>query len=1266
MPNIKVLHTGDVHLGALNGPTKDGLNLRRSDTINCMKAVVDIAKEQEPNITIIAGDLFNRSRVWADTALDDIHDAVESFIIPLCQHSEKVLLLFGTENHDNPKAFQVLRQLTDDLSNLIIYTEPSCEAVGLSTGPVQIVAVPGFDRGRLRTFLPGNDAEQEDRDATNIVNQLFLGLSASIPKENPSIVIGHFTVAGTEGENGNVFLAGQDVVVMPDTLTMTGASLACFGHIHRPQKINCGIPAYYCGSLNQLTFNDEPFEHGAWIHSIDRETRNVESTFIHTPERKHFTYNMTQREIVEFLISGEIRPPQGIRDAVVRVRYKCTPEQDKALNRAELQRHLIAQGAFFVAEVMPEESDESLVREQTTEHDSPMDCLSRWLDLKGIDPEKRNKLLELAFPIITKADDGRGVDKPVGVFAPLSIEVKNYRSYSTEVFDFSPVKMAMVTGPNGVGKSSLFMDAIADCLFERSRSEETAGWVRDGTKSGAITFTFKMGEETYRVIRTRTKSGRGTLSLQHYDAQADKWNNESDTTMKLTQKKIELLIGMDYTTFCSVALIRQDAYGLFLEAGSDQRMEVLSNLLDLSLYTRAQDISKVKASEQRKAVAVLNDRISTLNQQIEKRGELESELEGIEAGIVQAGKAVEEDDKAIAEQAKATAAQEQIIKLRDELTAQASGYMKEHTQKKDLHDLRFGQLIMAQRKAEGLPAARQAQEELAKLRERAGVLGGVHQRFEALNESLRKNGQTFYGLADRLVKVKGVITRTESIIARTGEIRAAQGEAEIIRIAQSEERERLTVLQDMRREAQDLKDQRDKYLNDCKVYCANAEAQINALKQEADKLRGTNCLDVREANCKFLSSAQEAARKLPGIVHEFEQERDRRRLEYKVLNNAFKCKEIDLMQYGDPAEELKALEAKLAALKPLLDLAPELERATAQAAQAKEEQAGIEKQLSDIRADNEAIQREIDGLKPKRDEYDEIMGSIACWEPTAATLGECEAAAAKVESLTEETSRLAQEGKAIEAKRKEVETRLAEVEQSIPDDLTGTAAVRLESLRTLHKKELTKLSVRKGGVESELARIDEAEEQAQEYREQAVKASALLNDYMTLSQAFGLDGIQYMIVRGIVPEIMHRSNEILYQMTGGRMAVDIRTEREQKTNKKEINSLEVWISSASGSVRPYQSHSGGEKVRVALAVTFGLADVKARRAGVQIGMLNIDEPPFLDLEGTEAYADALLNMANRNPNMKILAISHDPAMTARFPQSIKVSATENGSTVAMD
>ena len=124
-----------------------------------MKAIVEDAQSIKPEVSIIAGDLFNRSRVWADTALDDVNDALEKFVIPLCGCSDEVVLLFGTMNHDNPRAFELIKKATENLSNLHIYTTPAVEKLDTKEGPVQIMAVPGFDKARLRLFYEQIAAE---------------------------------------------------------------------------------------------------------------------------------------------------------------------------------------------------------------------------------------------------------------------------------------------------------------------------------------------------------------------------------------------------------------------------------------------------------------------------------------------------------------------------------------------------------------------------------------------------------------------------------------------------------------------------------------------------------------------------------------------------------------------------------------------------------------------------------------------------------------------------------------------------------------------------------------------------------------------------------------------------------------------------------------------------------------------------------------------------------------------------------------------------
>ncbi|MCD8208279.1 MAG: hypothetical protein LUD72_10115, partial [Bacteroidales bacterium] len=109
--------------------------------------------------------------------------------------------------------------------------------------------------------------------------------------------------------------------------------------------------------------------------------------------------------------------------------------------------------------------------------------------------------------------------------------------------------------------------------------------------------------------------------------------------------------------------------------------------------------------------------------------------------------------------------------------------------------------------------------------------------------------------------------------------------------------------------------------------------------------------------------------------------------------------------------------------------------------------------------------------------------------------------------------------------------------------------------------------------------------------------------------------------------------------------------------------LDIYIEEGAQAPLPYLSKSGGEKVKSSLAVILALAEIKSSSVGVQIGFLAIDEPPFLDNDGIQAYCDALETIQSRYPDMKVMAITHDPTMKARFPQSVDVVKTEEGSRV---
>lgn len=1258
---IKILHTGDIHLGDLAGPTKDGQNLRREDTIRCMREVYYRAFLEEPDVTIIAGDLFNRSRVWADTALEDVNDALEQFIIPLCKCSDAVVLLFGTMNHDNPRAFELIKRATQDLKNLHIYTEPKVEEITTSSGPVQIVAVPGFDKARLRLFCPGVDKETENRNATALINDIMLGLSTELDKSKPSVLVAHYTVSGSEADNGSTFLAGQDVVVLPATIDAMGVDLACFGHIHKPQRLVCQTPAFYCGSVNQLTFNDEGTEHGFYIHTIDGQ---VSSEFAGTPERKHFTLRLSPEDVSAFITGGVAPTPDGISDAVVRVRYSCTAEQDKAFNRAELQKYLMQAGAFYVAEVMPEDVEELDAKDQLTEHDGPAECLVRWLETNGVEPDKAARLEELAAPIIKQADDGRGDSKHTGAFSPRSIEVKNYRSYTAATFDFEPVHMAMVNGPNGVGKSSLFMDALADCLYEQTRKEDIGGWVRDGTKSGSITFTFGLGGQDYRVIRTRTKSGRGTLALQRWDADGQAWVDESDTTMKLTQARIERLLGMDCTTFCSIALIRQDAYGLFLEAGSDQRMAVLSALLGLDIYGRMEDLAKAGATEQRRKLTAIRERSAILDETIQQKAGIESEDAKLADEAADVEKIVKDLEADLREAEAAEALRAEIARQVDEKKRQARDYRLQAADKASEYLDLEKQHSEAEAAADGLEDAVKAAERVKAARELMQRFAPDVERDKGLVKERSWTTSDLLNADQKVKRLESEKGRNELVLSKRGEISKAKVELAEIAAMKEKVRQRLSDMEKATAAYQRAKAAYDAYLQEAKSDIRVREAEIKRARDEASRLDDSGCPVPETATCKFLSSAVDCKQMLPGMIESLKDAKKKHRERYDELKATVDQAKAAIDEIGDPLDELSELEHR----------EQELRSITSKEAEVAAAEASVEKIEASIKEAKEAADKavahieEIDAEREKLTQavtaYQEAEGDVASFSGLADTLAECQAGASKAEALAPQIRKLKEEVDELRGKSEQALREADEIAARVPGG--GNVADRIRANIEAQRRSLTDLATRRGQLKAKLEDIAEAETKSSELRREAEAVGVVLSDYTTLAQAFGLDGIQYMIVRGVVPEIMHRSNEILAAMTGGRMAVDIRTEREQKSTKQVVNSLEVWINTITGGTRPYLSHSGGEKVKIALAVTLGLADVKARRAGVQLGMLFIDEPPFLDADGTEAYADALVAMASRNPNMRILAISHDPTMKARFVQNIVVTGGEDGSTVTME
>ena len=124
------------------------------------------------------------------------------------------------------------------------------------------------------------------------------------------------------------------------------------------------------------------------------------------------------------------------------------------------------------------------------------------------------------------------------VVVPIKLALRNFMAYREASVDFQGIHLAVLTGENGAGKSSL-LDAITWVLWGKARAKRDDELIHLGQTEMEVEYTFSLGQDVYRVIRKRdaTKRGRSELSFQMADAGG--WRTLTETNLRATQSKID-------------------------------------------------------------------------------------------------------------------------------------------------------------------------------------------------------------------------------------------------------------------------------------------------------------------------------------------------------------------------------------------------------------------------------------------------------------------------------------------------------------------------------------------------------------------------------------------------------------------------------------------------------------------------------------------------------------------------------------------------------
>lgn len=1273
---MKILHTADWHIGQFKGPVVDGVNLRSQDTVNCLNYMIKVAEEEKPDIVCVSGDVFHQEQIGPVRYSDEMIVATDT-ITKLAGVAKAVIVMRGTPNHDGGGQFRVLSKMFANTGNVHIVTSPTV----LRTPYADIACIPGFDKQEFRSRFPGLSADEENEAWTSYISSMVMGLRAECHKT--SILMAHYTVPGCNMESGQTsFFTNFEPVIPREALEAAGYEAVLLGHIHRPQILNGLHNVFYSGAINAMNFNDEGQERGFWIHEFSDTGKLTKGHNCITPYRRFYTITWDTEEVEAYIREGvmylhRLGFPEDVTDKIVRVRYSCTSEQKKQLNIPALQKDLYELGAFYVADIEAENAIDVTNRGLLSEESDPTLNLKKYLEEKCF--KNPDKIVELAEPIIAEAMKQSTTAEIHGVFRPISIAVRNYRNYKEERFDFADISFCTINGVNGAGKSSLFMDAIVDCLFEETREGDNKAWIRgtEDARSGSIEFVFDIGDKRFRVVRTRTKSGKPTLNLSQYEE--NEWRNISKERIADTQAEIEKLLGMDSMTFRSCALIMQDQYGLFLQAKKDERMAILAKLLGLGIYGVMELDSKKKLSEQRKELASKKEAVRIKTDFIKSKGDPESELQKAEEDIQQLNKDIEDlsdtQGQLLNKHAQIAKAEQECRKASEELDdchKRRSSISDEISSKTQILENCNVALESANEVRKKAAEYKQLSEQIIELekdvlnhdnakRNLAGYNADIQNCQNIINDAKRRNNDIANlieqlkaelpdNLEEKLTELAQVRTQCEELQEKRYLVSVAEQELQQIRATYSQ---RISEAENRR-----------KYRLD----------RISEIRQQEEFMKNSGCPDIDGASCRFLAKAIDDVKSLPEEADHLEKcEEEIAALRIKRDEEISK-KQDEICVIGYDTERLELLTTKASALVKYENLKKDAEKKKLEIARLETEKntnsktiGRYEEILLELNIKAQKATDIVDMLSDSVIKYDNAVckrNSVAHFADQEKELPVYEE---RKQHIDKRLTELYQERSKEDANELVLYNNLREAEiklEELRKDIEGSEALEEVERRLKSAKEtLEKAQIQKGVLTQRVEDVEAMRSEIALLNKGIAVAAEKADCYEALKQAFSQDGVPHQIIRNIIPHITDTANNILGSMTGGTMGVEFVMERTVKGKDGDRATLDVLINEYGKTTLPYASKSGGEKVKASLAIILALSEIKATSAGIQLGMLFIDEAPFLDSEGTQAYCDALEAIQRRYSDTKIMAITHDDEFKSRFPQAITVIKDDNGSHV---
>jgi DNA repair protein SbcD/Mre11 len=249
---MKLLHTSDWHVGkGLKGIS------RTEEHREVLSEVIRIAKAEQVDMAIVAGDLFDSSAPTPEASA-----VVFEALLALRDTGATVVAIAG--NHDHPGQFEALRPLMAAAGITILGRAHRPEDGGVvevvtqAGETVRLALLPFCSQRHIvkAAQLMAQDAAENAATYDARMRALLDSLTASFGPGTVNVVVAHCTIVGGrtgggEREAPTIFDYWVDATAFPASV-----HYVALGHLHRTQRLPGACPIWYSGSPLQVDFGE--------------------------------------------------------------------------------------------------------------------------------------------------------------------------------------------------------------------------------------------------------------------------------------------------------------------------------------------------------------------------------------------------------------------------------------------------------------------------------------------------------------------------------------------------------------------------------------------------------------------------------------------------------------------------------------------------------------------------------------------------------------------------------------------------------------------------------------------------------------------------------------------------------------------------------------------------------------------------------------------------------------------------------------------------